>query len=201
MPKKWENIFKFKITLKGIRPPIWRSILVPENYTFWDLHVAIQDSMGWLDSHLHMFEIINPRNAALENIGIPTEDLDDLLKILPGWARNISTYFSSKNPSATYLYDFGDDWAHDVRLEKVLPCEKGVKYPVCVAGKRACPPEDCGGIRGYQNFLESVMNPFHEEHKETLEWVGGKFDAEAFELNEVCFEDPDERWVMAFEED
>jgi len=76
-----------------------------------------------------------------------------------------------------------------------------VKYPVCVAGKRACPPEDCGGIWGYQNFLEAVMNPFHEEHKETLEWVGGKFDAEAFDPNEVYFEDPEERREIAFEED
>lgn len=174
---------------------------MPENYTFWDLHVAIQDVMGWMDCHLHMFEILNPGKAALENIGIPADDFDDLLKVIPGWTRKISAYFSPKNQKARYLYDFGDDWPHDVRLEKVLPREKGVTYPVCVTGKRACPPEDCGGILGYQNFLEAVMNPFHEEHKETLEWVGGEFDAEAFASNKVCFEDPEERRQVAFEGD
>jgi len=199
MPKKIEQVYQFKITLKGIRPPIWRRIVVPKNYTFWDLHVAIQDAMGWLDSHLHMFEIMNPRKAALENIGIPTDDLDDFLKVIPGWTRKISSYFSSKNQKARYIYDFGDDWEHDIRLEKILPCEKGVTYPVCVKGKRACPPEDCGGIWGYQDFLEAILNPLHEEHKETLEWAGGKFDAEAFDPNEVYFEDPDERRKMAFE--
>jgi len=202
MPRKTEKVYQFKITLKEIRPPIWRRIVVPGDYTFWDLHVAIQDAMGWLDSHLHMFEVFNPRKSKVDIIGIPTDDFcDDFMEILPGWKRKIATYFSTGNPKARYIYDLGDDWTHDIIFEKALQHEKGIKYPVCVAGKRACPPEDCGGIWGYQNFLEAVLNPFHEEHRETLEWVGGKFDAEVFDAGAVCFEDPEERWQIAFEED
>lgn len=84
-----------------------------------------------------------------------------------------------------YEYDFGDDWEHELLVEKELPVDPGVHYPLCLAGKRACPLEDCGGVWGYQNLLEILADPKHEEHAETLRWLGGEFDPEAFELNEV----------------
>lgn len=147
MPKKdQKNIYQFKITLEGIKPPIWRRIQVPESYSFWDLHVAIQDSMGWEDYHLHEFNILNPKTGIKDNIGLPSDDWGDDKTVIPGWKTPISSYFSALNKKAAYEYDFGDSWDHKVALEKILPFEFGVQYPRCLAGERACPPEDCGGI-------------------------------------------------------
>jgi hypothetical protein len=109
-------------------------------------------------------------------------------------------YFTQEGDAAEYLYDFGDDWEHSVVLEGVFPREKGVVYPLCVDAKRACPPEDCGGVHGYKNLLKIIRNPRHKEHKEMLEWAGGLFDSEHFEPREVRFDDPRKRWKIAFQE-
>ena len=192
------RVYQFKITLAGISPPIWRRFRVPEAYSFWDLHVAIQDAMGWLDSHLHEFEIDDTEKEVTVAIGIPDEDSDS--DLVPGWEAPISEHLTLKHCKAKYTYDFGDDWVHRVVLEKVLPAKPGTRYPVCVDGRRACPPEDCGGPWGYQRFLASLSDPEHPENDELLEWVGGSFDAEAFNPAEVRFDDPRERWKIAFEE-
>lgn len=197
MKKKFERVCQFKITLKGIRPPIWRRIQVPETYTFWDLHVAIQDAMSWVDYHLHRFEIINPSTDMKEEIGIPDEDFELDREVLPGWRRKIADYFAMDNTKAAYTYDFGDNWEHMIKLEKIVPRDKDIKYPICIAGKRASPPEDCGGIWGYGDFLEIIMNPNHEKYEEMLGWAGGEFQPEQFEVKEVHFDDPDERWKIA----
>lgn len=187
-----DQIYQFKITLKHIKPPIWRRIQVPATYTFWDLHVAIQDSMGWTDTHLHHFEILNPATGMKEEIGLPDEDaIED--SILAGWKKNISHYFSSDNDKAEYVYDYGDNWEHEIKLEKILPALDDIQYPICVAGKRECPPEDCGGPWGYEEFLEAIMDPKHERHEELLAWVGGEFDPEYFNKEEVDFDDPKHR--------
>jgi hypothetical protein len=196
MKKKYAQVYQFKIALKGIKPPIWRRIQVPETYTFWDLHVAIQDAMGWDDYHLHGFELANPLTGLKQKIGIPDEVFDR--GFLPGWRQKIADYFSMANQSASYDYDFGDDWEHKIQLEKILPRDKGVMYPICIKGKRACPPEDCGGIWGYAELLEIIANPNHEEYEGMLRWLGGEFDPEHFDIKEVCFDDPDKRLKMAF---
>lgn len=187
-----DQVYQFKITLKHIKPPIWRRIQVPATYTFWDLHVAIQDSMGWTDTHLHHFEIPNPTTGMKEEIGIPDEDAIDNI-ILAGWKKNISHYFTSDNNKAGYIYDYGDDWEHEVKLEKILPAIDDIQYPICIAGKRECPPEDCGGPPGYEDFLEAIMDPKHESHEELLDWVGGEFDPEYFNKDEIDFDDPKHR--------
>lgn len=192
MKQKYDRVYQFKITLKRIKPPIWRRIQVPETYTFWDLHVAIQDAMGWTDTHLHHFEILNPIKGFKEKIGIPDEDFIDE-RILAGWKRKIADYFSSENNKADYIYDYGDDWEHIVKLEKILPREKGITYPICVGGARACPPEDCGGTWGYEELLEAIMDPHHERHEELLNWVGGDFDPESFDIKDIIFDDPKKR--------
>lgn len=192
------QVFQFKVGLKGIRPPIWRRIQVPANYTFWDLHVAIQDAMGWFDAHPHEFNVRNPSSGQEERIGIPLEDFEFGEEVIPGWRRNISQYFSLEYPKASYIYDFGDDWEHTLTLEDILPRQKGRGYPLCVKGKRACPPEDCGGVWGYQDLLEIMVDPEHEEYDEMTEWVGPEFDPEAFDAKSVEFDDPRERWKWAF---
>lgn len=197
MKKKFDNVYQFKITLRDIKPPIWRTIQVPETYSFWDLHVAIQDAMGWLDYHLHQFSIVNPSHGLREEIGIPDEDFDDD-NVFPGWKKKIADYFSNTNKKAEYIYDFGDSWEHIIELEKILPCEKNKIYPVCIKGCRACPPEDCGGIWGYEEFLEIIMNPGDEKYEETLEWVGGDFEPEGFNPVDVIFSDPAKRRKLAF---
>jgi hypothetical protein len=198
MNKKFEKVYQFKITLKGIKPPIWRRIQVPETYSFWGLHVAVQDVLGWLDYHLHHFEIINPRTGTIEEIGIPDEEGWGGIKILPGWNRKISKYFSEHSKKAKYIYDYGDDWEHNIQLEKILPRDPDSKYPICIRGKRACPPEDCGGIWGYDELLEIIRNPNHERYEEMQEWVGDHFDPEHFDINEVKFDDPAMRKKYAF---
>ena len=201
MKTKYDQVYQFRIMLKYIKPAIWRVIQVPENYTFWDLHVAIQDAMGWQDYHLHDFILINPETKQKVRIGIPSEE--ELLEeeTIPGWKTMIADYFSMENKSADYTYDFGDNWQHTITLEKILPKKEKQVYPRCVDGKRACPPEDCGSIPGYEDVLEILKNPDpdDEEHKETIEWLGGEYDPEHFDPDEVHFDDPKERFKMAFD--
>ena len=196
MPKR---IYQFKITLKGIAPPIWRHIQVPETYSFWDLHVAIQDAMGWLDYHLHVFLMRRKHSRTVTEIGIPHEyALMDDPETLPGWETPISDYFRDLGASADYEYDFGDGWLHEILLEGILLREKGGKYPRCIDGARACPPEDCGGVHGYSQMLEVLADPDDEEHESMLEWLGGKYDPQEFAPGKVKFDNPKTRWKRAF---
>jgi len=164
----FERGYQFKITLKGSRPPIWRRIQVPESYTFWDLHIAIQDAMGWEHCHLHEFEVVDPSTGFKVYIGIPSEGAMD---VLAGWEERIADYFSMENRKAEYIYDFGDEWVHRVLLEKILPREENTGYPKCIGGKRACPPEDCGGVWGYYELLRAWRDPNSSEHSEAKEWL------------------------------
>lgn len=196
MKEKFTKVYQFKISLRDIKPSIWRGIQVPGTYTFWDLHVAIQDAMGWSDYHLHEFEMTDPSIKSRVRIGIPDEDFGQ--QILPGWGQKIADYFSLGNRLANYTYDFGDNWGHTVKLENILPREKNVGYPRCISGKRACPPEDCGGVPGYEDFLEIIKDPGHGEYERMLQWVGGEFDPEYFDPREVVFDDPEKRRRTAF---
>ena len=193
MKRKFNQVYQFKITLTRIKPPIWRRIQVPETYTFWDLHVAIQDVMGWVDYHLHRFDMVNPSTGVESEIGISEDVYGEYGDTLTGWKNKIADWFNLENRKANYIYDFGDNWEHKIELEKILSREGGVKYPVCVRGKRACPPEDCGGVWGYEEFLEAITDTKHEEHEEMLMWVGEEFYPEHFDKKEVHFDDPAKR--------
>jgi len=209
MKQSFNDVYQFKISLKRSKPLIWRRIQVPETYSFWDLHVAIQDAMGWYDCHLHEFQMVNPKTGEKANIGIPDEFYDR--EILPEWKQNISDYVSLENSAIDYEYDFGDGWKHKIQLEKILPREQGVTYPRCLKGKRACPPEDCGGVWGYEEFLEAIKDPDHPEHREKLAWLIGDWDDEEalgpvnfhpehFDPDEVEFDDPKKRFRQAIRE-
>jgi hypothetical protein len=195
------RIYQFKIVLKGITPAIWRRIQVPEGYSFWDLHVAIQDAMGWLDYHLHAFRIRRKRARAATVIGIP----DDFgfvgdPEFLAGWEISISDYFHDVGATADYEYDFGDGWEHEIVLEGILLREKGQKYPRCVDGAQTCPPEDCGGVHGYYRVLEVLADPGDDEHEDMLVWLGGKYEPGEFAAGKVKFDNPGKRWKIAFGE-
>ncbi len=195
MKKKFDRVYQFKITLQDIKPPIWRRIQVPETYTFYDLHVAIQDAMGWADYHLHEFDVIDGRSGLHVQIGFPDDEFGR--NILTGWSQKIVSYFTPENPSSTYLYDFGDFWQHKILLEKIIPREPNIEYPICIKGKRACPPEDAGGVGGYEDFIKIIRNPDHKEYEDMLDWAGGEFDPEHFDPEEVKFDDPAKRRKMA----
>lgn len=122
------NVYQFKLLLLEVAPPIWRSIQAPETYSFWDLHVALQDSMGWLDYHLHLFRVPKPVTGEVVQIGIPDDDaFEGDEPILPGWKIPIADYFPRPGVVAQYDYDFGDGWEHELTLEAILPRRPGKK--------------------------------------------------------------------------
>jgi len=196
---KRNQAYQFKFTLCEIKPAIWRRILVPATYSFWDLHVAIQDSMGWKDCHLHLFRVREPKSGEVVGIGIPADEpFEDESPCIPGWDVAIADYFAEPGDKAEYLYDFGDDWQHVVTFEAVVDRVAKTRYPKCVAGSRACPPEDCGGVWGYENLLRVIADPADEEYEGMMEWLGGRYDPEVFEPTGVRFDNPKKRWDFAF---
>ena len=203
MANKVKLICEFRVTLLGIEPAVWRMIQVPASYTFWDLHVAIQDSMGWLDYHLHQFQIKKPRGRKLIEIGIPDGESGD--DPLPGWKVPISEYFGEPGARAAYVYDFGDQWRHEILLEGVRIRSETVKYPVCMDGERACPPEDCGSISGYQRLLKAIASPGTAIYREKCWWLKNHaknyfpYRPDHFAPNQVEFSDSSKRLRMLFE--
>jgi hypothetical protein len=199
MTKRPSLAFQFKITLDQVTIPVWRRILVPASYSFWDLHVAIQDAMGWLDYHLHEFQMVNPNTRALERIGIPSDEFESDREVKPGWLVAIADYFSLRFRLADYTYDFGDDWRHTVVMEEFEALDPDLNYPILLGGAGACPPEDVGGPHGYQLFLETIQDQNHPEHQDWLDWAGGSFDPARFDPRDIHFDDPRKRWKTAFE--
>jgi hypothetical protein len=173
-----DKTLQLKITLVRSEPPIWRRVQVPESMTLSDLHVVIQKSMGWDNSHLHDFEVKGARY---------TEFMEDI----ESGARDSASvtlrdlHLRRKNQKMRYNYDFGDDWLHEIVVESALPVDPDVRLPLCLAGRRACPPEDCGGIYGYYDLLEAISDPEHPMHEEMCEWIDPEFDPAAFDADEV----------------
>jgi len=190
--QRFKNVYQFKITLKDSKPPIWRRIQVPESYSFWDLHVAIQDAMGWMDYHLHLFTIPSAGSPGYIEIGIPEGN-----EYLKSVQEKIKDYISLEHPKLTYRYDFGDDWVHSVVLEKILPREPQQEYPLCVAGRMACPPEDCGGIDEYYRSMDILKDPQNEEFDFIADWFGKDYDPKQFDPRKIVFDDPSERRKMS----
>lgn len=178
MRKEIPNLtYQLKITILDVRPPVWRRVRVPGNASLGELHDVIQTAFGWTNSHLHGFEIGGKR------YGPPGDELES--EILNEEQVSLTDAVGRRVKRFGYTYDFGDDWRHEVIVEKVEPAGSGEQPPVCVAGKRHGPPEDCGGPWGYAGFLEAMRNPKHEQHEEMMDWFGGPFDPEAFDLAAV----------------
>ncbi len=173
------DLVHFKVTLQHTRPAIWRRIVVPDNMTLGGLHDVIQVAMGWTNSHLHSFQVGD------QTFGMMLDDVEDgdlgqidedsvTLRALP----------LRKGLKFTYEYDFGDSWSHTVAVEKLEPATAPHPRPACLDGRRACPPEDCGGVWGYGRVLQVLKRTKTADDREFREWVGD-YDPEAFDLAAV----------------
>ena len=171
-----KKIYQLQIALIGSKLKIWRRILINSDISLVDFHRVIQTTMGWANSHLHMFsDGINEYSPAEFEVEFAknsrTVKLDKLI--------------NKEKSKILYEYDFGDGWEHTILLEKIIPFDTKLQIPSCVAGKRNCPPEDCGGIWGYSDMLEILKQPEHDEYESYLEWLGGEFDPEYFNKDEI----------------
>lgn len=186
-PEPGVGVLRVKVTLENTDPPIWRRLLLPQDCTFWDLHVAIQDSMGWEGDHLHAFQLQGGKGLEPLVIGLPGPFGG--MDVIPGWTQEVLEHV---RPAAgfRYTYDFGDDWKHGVEIEDLEPAEPGRSYPSCIDGARRCPPEDCGGPFSYQDLLKAIRDPDHARHAEAVDSWGESFDPEDFDPNRVRFGDP-----------
>src|SRR5208337_1460637 len=174
-----KRVYQLKVTLRGIRPPIWRRILVPHDIPLDKLHRVLQIVMGWTDSHFHKFII---DGVSYKHFPIDRDQGDDAKNET---SFNLHRIVTREKDRFKYMYDFGDYWEHEILVEKILPLEKGTDCPVCVTGKRACPPENCGGATGYQELLEILLDPSHPEHEDKFNWLPGDFDSEKFDAESV----------------
>jgi hypothetical protein len=180
LAKQPSATLQLHIELRGSKPKIWRRVLVPETITLAKLHAVIQAVFGWSGGHLHEF------NVGEERFGTPDPEYDE-----PGSVRNErTTRLASALGAArtmSYVYDFGDNWQHRIKVEKTLIPDPELKLPLCVGGANATPPDDCGGIYGYYDFVEAVSDPNHPEHADMTEWIGRPWDPAAFDLDSANF--------------
>lgn len=171
------RIYQFRITLLECSPKIWRRIQV-RNCTLDRLHVMIQTAMGWTNSHLHQFKIDGERYGDPELLDDGFLDFHCVDSTVTKLSEIIPQ--DGKRFRFVYEYDFGDCWHHEVLFEGCLRAEKGGRYPICIEGERACPPEDVGGVWGYAEFLDVIADPSHEDHEHFTQW-GGRFQPERFD--------------------
>lgn len=193
-----KRAYQFKITLDKSSPRIWRRIIVPEDYAFFDFHVAIQSAMGWTDSHLHAFYLTPKAGKERIVIQYPDPEAEDFGEYaLDERKQKIRDYFGVRIKQCLYTYDFGDSWDHAILFERTIPSRTGEKYPQCLAGANACPPEDCGGVYGYEHLQNILQNSMDPEYKDMVEWLcledPTDFDPATFDPLEIEFEDPKKR--------
>lgn len=198
------QVHELKITLRRSKPAIWRRIAVPSDIPLSDLHIVIQIVMGWTNSHLHQFVVRNPQAkptpqellsldmlARFDRLMMASRDRcwSDPRMELEEAEDETKTKLCELAPAVKskliYEYDFGDGWDHQIDVVKIGPPAQGIDYPVCLKGKLACPPEDCGGIWGYYQMLEVLKDPKHEQHEDISDWIGDSFDPERFDLDEI----------------
>jgi hypothetical protein len=176
--KSASPLYQLRIELLGIKPVIWRRLLVPGSIKLHRLHAILLWTMGWAGGHLHEFMIGD------EHYGQPDPDFDMGPPLQREDRVTLAAALGARK-SFLYLYDFGDGWEHRVTVEKVLPPAPGLQVPLCLGGANACPPEDVGGPPGYADFLQVIADPAHEEHAAMLKWRGGEFDPTAFHVDDV----------------
>gem|GEM_PF-872881 len=173
--------YQIKINLEGMKPPVWRRLIVDSRIPLNALHDAIQMSMGWLDMHLHHF--VDREDLLYGEIDPEFQSFDEMIN---EESVILSDLLKKEKDYLHYDYDFGDDWRHKIILEKILPADHDSFPIICVKGMRACPPEDVGGVWGYRHMLEVLDDPTHEEYEEMKEWIGDYFHGpDYFDLDAV----------------
>lgn len=206
-----EQIYQLRITLRDSKPPIWRQVAVPSGLTLGQLHEVIQIAMGWDECHLHQFVLrdkaLKPSRDEVRRVTESDVWTDEFINHMPGERVFVSgatpfgepTEMEGEDEDAVtlaqvcpkvksklaYMYDFGDGWDHIIEVQKIEDPKPNATYPLCLAGKLACPPEDCGGIYGYYNLLNAIADPDHEDHEDLAEWLDEDFDPDAFDIDEV----------------
>ena len=177
------GVLQFRVELLLMPLPVWRRIIVPGNYSFWDLHVAIQDAMGWDDRHLHQFTVDEPGGDGRLRFGIPDDSgFYGVEEVLPGWEHRVNTFMKPGALPVLYTYDFGDEWQHEILLEATLRADKSQILPRCMAGQGNCPPEDSGGPAVCADLIKTDLS-------------------DNFVPEGVIFDDPRQRWDRAFRND
>jgi hypothetical protein len=178
-PRSPLRVYRLRVELLDIAPLIWRRLLVPADIKLPKLHQCLQLAMGWTNSHLHQFKL------GETVYGVPDPEWPEL-QTLDERRIQLCDLIGEAQRELGYEYDFGDGWEHRIVLEQAEPPNEFMRYPLCTAGERACPPEDVGGVPGYEEFLKIIGDPNHEEHGQSLLWAGGgAFDPEGFDLNAV----------------
>lgn len=177
-----EFIYQLRVELLGLRPAIWRQILVRGSVQLSRLHAILLMTMGWDGGHVHEYVIGDKNYGEVDPLFRP--DVPDDPPLLDEAKATLAVVLGDRK-LFTYIYDFGDNWQHRVKVEKILPPDSDLRSPICLAGRNACPPKDVGGGPGYIEFLEAITDPSHEDHEQLLEWCGGSFDPDAFDLAAV----------------
>ena len=172
--------YQLKVVLLGTEPPVWRRLRVPGDAHLDWLHTVLQVAIGWTNSHLHAFQVGGDRYADTRHHFAEYEGDPEILEARKFTLRQIAP---REQDAFGYEYDFGDSWEHEITVEKILPSDAAAATTaLCLDGARACPPEDCGGVWGYDNLLKILKNRKHPEHQSMKEWLGRAFDAEAFDM-------------------
>jgi hypothetical protein len=172
-------LYQLRITLQDIQPPIWRQIQVWEDITLGQLHTILQIVMHWEDYHLHEFTV----GRRLYSVPDPDDELHER-KVIDELRAKLCDVVPRVGTQFLYVYDFGDNWRHELLLEAIVMPEPDMKYPRCIAGARRIPPEDVGGTTGYEDYLAAVADPKHQEHEKMLRWRG-EFGSETFSTDDV----------------
>ncbi len=175
-------IYQLKVVLLESGPPVWRRLLVSGDARLDWLHAVLQVSIGWTNSHLHQF---NVGEACYSDTRHHFAEFEDDQKILEERKFTLRQIAPREQDAFGYEYDFGDSWEHEITVEKILPDTVPSSPARCLDGARACPPEDCGGVGGYDNLLKILKNRKHLEHKSMKEWLGRPFDAAAFDVEKT----------------
>jgi hypothetical protein len=173
-----KTVHTLKVTLREVQPAVWRRVSVPSETRLDELGAIVEAAMGWEGIHLHQFEVDGITYGDLDD-----DDFDDEMK--DEREATVAEVLPAVGSRLRFDYDFGDGWEHDVVVEGIYPRNANVRYPTVLAGERACPPEDCGGPRGYASLLDALADPANAEHDEALEWLDDDFDPAAFDLNEA----------------
>lgn len=176
---KTGEVYQLRIDLHGTRnPKVWRRIVVPATIKLSLLHVVLLRAMGWGGGHMHEFTFAQGSYASVEpGLDLPF-DVQDESRVSLRNALKASVTF-------TWIYDYGDNWQHKVKVERAEVMGFALAHPMCITGQGACPPDDVGGVPGFENFVQAMADPAHPEHDELMGWYGGSFDSAAFSVDDV----------------